>query len=60
MEFVLTLLVVIFFAGFVFSRIIPWLLRFWLKKEQKKATRFTQKKRIDQSCGDYIDYEEIV
>jgi len=63
MEFLLTFVVTIFLAGFILSRLLPWLIRFWLKRVQKRYhmehSSSLPKKRIDQSEGDYIDFEEI-
>jgi len=63
MEFILTFVILIFLAGFIFSRIIPFVMRLWIKRMQKKYNvkeRPTkQKKRIDTSVGEYVHFEEI-
>ena len=60
--------------GFIFSRLLPWLLRWWLRKVQKrfdtgsgaqspkdhvKPNSASKRKRIDPAEGHYVDFEEI-
>jgi len=78
MKFLLTILI-IFLMGFIFSRTLPWLLRLWFKRIQKRygmdpnahtgrpprppgsveVNTGGQKKRIDKSAGEYVEFEEI-
>jgi len=62
MKFLLTLIVIILCLRFAITQLFPWLVRVWVKSVQKKMhvnNTPKQKKRIDQSEGDYIDFEEI-
>ncbi|MCL2502026.1 MAG: DUF4834 family protein [Bacteroidales bacterium] len=36
MKFLLTFILIVFGAGYVLSRIFPWLLRLWIKRMQKR------------------------
>ena len=71
MAFLLKFLIILFLVGFLFSRILPLVMRLWVKRMQKRfgggspenhrpPHAAPQKKRINPSEGDYIDFEEIV
>ena len=75
MGFLLSAVIFIFLGGFFLSLLLPWIVRLWLKRVQKRFQRDgydapsgtgaeavhggRKRKRIDQSEGDYIEFEEI-
>lgn len=79
MTFLLIFIIFLFLAGFLMPRLLPLLVRLWMKKMQKRygmdsggasphdmrppgsthVHKGHQEKRIDQSTGEYIDFEEV-
>ena len=70
MKFLLTIIIIIFLAGFFFSNLLPWMMRSWLKRMHKKFETkpdadkrskgsVRQKKRMSETVGEYVDFEEI-
>ena len=69
MKFLLSFILVILLVGYLISLLLPWLMRLWFRRVQKQfggdpprkgtVNHSQQKKRINPSEGDYIDFEEI-